>query len=673
MRLQLISWNGHNINDDSNYNAIISPGNSMPSAIANFLDMGGATPRYINKTIGGGYLTFFVIARGNIEQQRDELNEWFGITDTNVGTLLAEDLDNPGDTWHVKGYTITPPLATEGKPSQFAITLALNPVAWIKSTSDDTEFNITTSTETNSVTAGGNLKTNPVITITPKYEKGAISYRYRFFVAVHPPSIGFADLTNVKPYFQTIPVDLTPTGWDTAAIVTAGDMLPSGNDIRVIVNGIEQPRWFGGGGINSADTHVWTYLSMSSYTEMSLKTALDNSTTPTSIEIECYGLRTAAFDKVPSTLLIGSEIISYSQMSIETISATPQWSRWRITFSGLVRGVHESSKATHALDDEVHQIANEVWIVYNDPDAAAPDEGINDKPPFDLVNSTNSLWIYDGVFSVTGANSPLGHSQTPIQNGPGTLYTDEGNDGSLEGNFSDPWEVVGLKLKSILISGIAYSDTTSKPTWKFVTTTPIDSVQYSGRRYRSGSQSGVAYVGYPSSGKQGGVIQLAILAEPSTTAVWENFSDTVNYPNIAVTTFLVTMSGGLGTTLPLAESLTEINNLEITPRYPVVVFTPTAIINASYTLSGYIENSVNGHRINFRNIPMLIDMVLTIDCENMTAEMSDGREMRPYLQFDGAIREEWMELEPGENPIVFYDEDTSDVDVVFSINYRNTI
>lgn len=672
MRLKVTSWNGHLINDGTNYESVISPGNAMPISTPNFIDMGESFPLLTGKTLGLGYFTFHIVLRGNVETQRDELNKWFDVSDPDYGILLAEDLDT-GDDWYLTGTPVAPPMLENEKISKYSISLALKTPYWTTDLTEDTEFNIGSATETNTVAAVGNSKTLPIITISPRYEKGVVSYKHRFFVAVHPPSIETSDINNVKPRTQTIPVDLTPSGWDTAAIVLAGDMLPSGDDVKVVVNGLETPRWFGGGGINDADTHVWSYLTMPSYTKMLLKTSMDNTTTPSEIVVECLGFRTAEFDRVPGTLLTGSELITYTGISVQSINVTPQWATWRITFTGLVRGVHESSKATHSIDDEVHHIANEVWVIYNNPDADAPDGSINDKPPFDLATSTNTEWIYDGAFSVTGASNPLSHSLTPVYNGPGTVYTNTENDGSLEGNFSDPWEVIGLKLKSIMVSGIVYSDTSSKPMWSLIASTPIDSIEYEGQRYRSGALGGTAYVGYPGTGKFGGIVQLAVLALPSAAETWEPFTDTVNFPDTAITTFIFSMSGGLGTTLPLAEALVEINYLKLTVRYPVEVFTPTAVINTSYTLSGYIENSNNDHKITFRDIPMLIDMVLTIDCENMTAEMSDGRDMRPYLQFDGAVREQWMELEPGNNSIVFYDAETSDVDVTFFVDGKSTI
>ncbi|MBI3165169.1 MAG: hypothetical protein HYZ24_10840 [Chloroflexi bacterium] len=673
MRLRLTTWNGVSINNASFYATVpIGVGNGVQAAQPSLLDMGDKPPLMTGKTLQATLYTFHVQLLGTTdaqyESQRDTLTNLFSALDPEYYDLVGEDIDDDDAEWSLTGTTVSSPTIVPEALNLYVITIAVKKPYWAKVESDETTFFVTSDTEDNDVEVAGNLVTQPVITFTPRTAKGSAGIQ-RFFVAIHPPAFPVGGLRA----WQRTPIDLTPSGWDTAAEILAGDMLADGADVQVTVNGIVQPRWFGGGGIDDADTHVWTHLSFPGYPTMSLKTALDATTTPTSIQVQHDDSSLSAFGKTPNRLLAGTEIISYNSCTWEFVpdGASPH-RKMLWTFSGLTRGAYNTTKASHSIDDEVHQVANEIWISWGDPDAVAPDEALNEKPAFDLENSTNETWIYDGRFSVEGSDNRLNWSNTPYKNGPGTLYTKEGNDGSSESNDADPWEVIGMKLKSILSGGTVLNDVTSKPAWKVVPSVGYFSVTYEGRYYRSGAEAGILSVGYQ--GNRGAYVPYSVIDPPVAEDTWEDFSGSFNPPNPYRGVFIVWLTGALGTTLPLPEAMAEINYLELELLYvPVVFIPPTIPASTVYILSGYIRNLENDHRILFRNIQMQIDAVLTIDCVNMTAMLSDGRDARPYLQFDGEIREEWMDMIGGTNTIQFYDADTNNIEIKFVTNGRNTI
>lgn len=673
MRLRLKSWNGVSLNDTSfECTTPVGAGNGTGAAQPTFVDMGDKYPVLSGKLLSGSLLTFQVGLKGTTDEtrevQRDALYATFDVTDPEFGVLIGEDVDDGDEEWSITGLVVTPPMLVGGAVlNRYNITIALKVPYWSKVTADETSFTVTSDTETNEVVADGNVRSNPVITIQPKSVKGAANFQ-KFFVAIHPPPVGLGQTV----YYTRQMMDLTPSGWDTATLIAGGDMEADGRDIVVTVNGVAQPRWFTG--INTADTHVWTYVSAPFYPQLVLKTALDSSTTPSTIQIQFADSELPSFSKTPCCLLLGTELVTYTELQAwEYVPNSTDPNRQKLwILSGITRGAYNTTKAAHLVGSEVHQVHNEIWVSWGDPDATVPDEALNEKPAFNLELSSNDQWVFDNQFSVEDATSPLGWSKTPYRYGPGLTYTKAENDGISEANDSDPWEVLGMLLKSIQSGSTVLNDVTSKPAWKVSTQSGFSHVYYEGQRYRSGSQGGVLTVGYQ---KSGGVYYgVQVIDSPVAAETWEPFSGEFDFPVSYHGVFLVWFTGALGTTLPLPFALAEITHLELDMLYPPSIFIPTTIApSTGYVLSGYIENEENGHRITFLNVQMQVDDILTIDCVNMEATLSDGRDARPYLQFNGTVREEWMELLGGSNSIVFYDAGTDEVDITFSVSGRNTV
>lgn len=643
MRLQLQYWDAdgedYAINDGTNYESVIHPSVVMPSATANFIDLGQSFPILAGKTLTGGFFTFTVNVKGSLETRRDELNSWFRVDDFTFRKLTALDLDDSNRVWYLEGYPVTPPILADQSASKYTITLALKEPFWFEDTEQTNSWNVGSSTETNTITVRGNVPTLPTFEITPNAAKGTPTNNYKFFVGVYPPGYWSSDVA--------FPVDLTPAGWDTAALVTASKMNSNGYDVDVMVDGVSVDRWFGGGGINDTDTHVWAHLLFKPSMAMTLRVALAGSGTPSSILLNY----TAPFQTMPSkgTIRVGNEFIAYTGLTYNNVY---------VTLTGLTRAAKGSSIAAHSYGAAAYWIQHDVWIVYGDPAADAPTINESNKPAFDLTDSTNDEWVYYKFSSDAGVTGTA-KAMSPQRIYGGIFYN-----GTHATSSAQPYPVVGLGRASTLNGNVVLSDTTSKPTWAFFCYAGISEFAANGEKYRSGSLFGTLTF-------QSKDTVYNTQSSPASAATWTSFSVSLTCTD-EPTSVWFRFTGGIGTTLPLPVSYAELSDATITIANPVEIYTPVAEAQ-NYQFNGYIKNDETGDIITFDKLATKTAETITIDCEDMEVYSTDGKRIRGMISFDGDKRDDWMTLLSGSNVLRFYDLNTTDVDIVTTWRGRNTI
>lgn len=639
MRLELSTYDTHAINDTTNYNAVIQPGNAMPSATATFIDLGRSNPILAGKVLDGGYFTFTIILRGNVETQRDELNKWFRPNDFTFRKLVALDKDNADKDWYLEGYPVTPPMIGDS-PTKYTVTLALKQPYWIESDLNTNTWQVTGDTETEVMTNVGNVYALPKIVLTPNHAKGSNLIKFKKFIAIHTSGYG-----------GTFPVDITAAGWDTATIVAAGNMLASGDDVVVYLNN-QKPtdRWFGGGGIDSATTGIWINMTFTPTNKMTLYDALDNSTTPVTMQVELTGGDRFSRVSFPDNgmLLIGSEIITYSSYTVDTGGRNSL-----ITFWLTKRFTNGSAVASHSVGDDVFWLENTVWIAYGNPDAIAPVQNDDFKPVFDLSTSTNAHWDYL-VFGNSGASQEMG----PYQSGKGTYYTDTRGAGMVV-----PYVVAGLKLESIISGGGVISDLTVKPSWVFRHPGGVSNITANGEKYRSAALFGTCTI-------EAGITVYYTEATPASPAGWEAVAMNVDMA-ANPEQFYFKFTGGLGTTSPPPTAFVELGDAVITIYDPPTIAGLTA--GANYNFNGTIKNNGTGDIINLNNILTKTGDTVTIDCETKEVYLINGNRIRSSISFSGNKRDEWLTLESGANSIIFTDVGTDDLTIVTTWRGRSTI
>jgi len=645
MRLRLYSWDGHQIDDTTNYNAVIEPGNAMPAATATFIDLGQGDPILAGKVLDGGYFTFVIVLRGNVETQRDELNKWFRTNDFTFRQLLAYDLDSGNKDWYLEGYPVTAPMISEGSTAKYSITLALKQPYWIEADENTDTWSVTADTETQTITAVGNIPALPKFEITAVQAKASNDLKYKTFYAIHTSGWGA----------QKIPIDITGGGLDTATLTTA-KMRADGYDVGININGVYVDRWFGVGAhaFDTAATTIWVNMNFTPAPSMTLSVTLPNNDTVPATLKAAY---TSASISLPqnSTLQIETELITYSSYTVDTATKI-------ITFVPTLRAAKGSSYAGHSAGVAVYWIENEVWLTYGNSSATVP--SINDtvKPILDLENSVNGSWKYLLFGSSTGLRSGVpkkGGNSTDADN----FYT------GSHGASADPFTEVGLKLASLLRMGHVVINSAGI-FWNFNHSGGISNFAANGDKYRSGAN-------FPSStlvlnSVPNGTIYDTITS-PTLAATWEPVTVNEACADNPANVYLF-MAGGIGTTLPIPYALIELQDVTLTIYAPPTI-TAMGVEQANYKFTGSLVNdtSTGDESILFNNLLTKTAVKLTIDCDTQEIYSADGKRLRGMIQFGGPKRDEWMSLLPGANSIIFTDVGTVEVTIVTKWRGRNTI
>lgn len=178
-------------------------------------------------------------------------------------------------------------------------------------------------------------------------------------------------------------VELTGGGWDHVAEVTASRSLSSGDDVRVLVDGVEVPRWDGGGSStswNDTGTKIWANLNFSPGLDAELLSTITDSAPATNGSLEVVRNSHQEFPD-EGYLLLGSEVIRYTG---KTATA----------FTGITRGARGTTAAAATAGDRIWWVERRVQLMYGYTNAPAPESRDERKPMIDLDASTNTSHVW---------------------------------------------------------------------------------------------------------------------------------------------------------------------------------------------------------------------------------------------------------------------------------------
>lgn len=507
--------------------------------------------------------------------------------------------------------------------------------------------------DTHTITVGGNQPTNPTITITPGVPIDY--YPFSFYMKNYNPINAL----------QTDAIDITNGGWDTATLVTAGDMLSSGNDVRVLVDGIEVPRWFGGGGMNSATTKIYIRLvwQAGSGTILKLRTALSGVTTPLRIEFQVSKAVKAFLATLPlsGTIRVGNEEISYRNLSSALCQAD--------IVSREIRG---TSIAAHSVGDVAYWVQYDIRIIWGNAGASAPVYDETYKPQWDLNSGTNSQRTYNsttGFADVAGLRAGA-WKPTPIDDGKGNLsrvYT--ATQGAIP--VSDPATVMGMEIASYLSQGKAYPDT-GHMAWIYEHPAGIVSVESDGKKFKSFSNTlwpVTSPYGFQLQSSTNGSKWVREWNEtaPSVANTYEDITNDSVETLPANTKYVRYDFYGSANGLVANFIRGEINE-------SIVILTSANLIQVgfndaetSYQLSLEIRNNRTEESI-FVDYPAAEGIPLIIDTDDFTVTYKGLNAIRG-LSWDG-IRTRWLRLLPGENELQFFSSVGSVMQIQTSYNRK---
>src|SRR5581483_1217480 len=297
----------------------------------------------------------------SLSYMREQLKQWFPVgEDYTPHQLIAQDIEDSNRQWYLSGIPVS---VDQNDAGEFQVTIALSDPVWRVATASTTgNFAVNANPTTKNLTVIGNVPAQPVITIAPQSARTG-SYSYKRYVKIYNST------TKAFP-FAVSTVDITFGGLDTAALVTAVKALANGDDFRVYVDGNEIYRWFGTGtkAFNQTGTLVWCNIPHSPGQVGTLLGALPNNGTAVTVTFKKTAANLVVLKALAAAInqafIIGNEIFTYSRANVDLVN-------YQITSCN--RAQKTTSFAAHSAGDSVTWIEHDVWVLYGNSSASAPD------------------------------------------------------------------------------------------------------------------------------------------------------------------------------------------------------------------------------------------------------------------------------------------------------------
>lgn len=629
--MKLKSWNGNAINDGTNYNAAwggFAP-HGLPPLRSNAVDRHGLWPKLSSVTRPGRVLSFTVYVRSGGSSA--QLTSWFDPEDETAKQLIVEDAAGGNDRYVMaicEGLDEVPFRA--GKAYLVTVRVDGDP-RWRETTATTDSWGITATGQTKNLTNNGKDDAYPVLEVMPTSSKSSgFTKKRQIFVR-----------WRVASTYSKYPIDITNDSFDTAAEIAGSDMQADGDDLRVYLNGSEIDRWLDG--INTTTTKVWCNLDFQPAIEGTLGTAIASSGSITSIDFSAMTL--GAFASLPYSgiVVIDSEAFSYTSRNLQTMK-----------LEGITRNVKATSLAAHSAGATIWWLQHDLVIYYGDSSLSAPSVDDNYKPIFNLSTSTNTSWDYDEFGEEDGLRT--GAWQFVNTTNSSQKYTANQN------TDADPWTEIGI-ANNILGYGLSYAR------WELTNPCGITNANFQNGEKRSESNTSAWYATIQSRDAGGAFTLEDTIAAPSTTSVWESWSDNEVITAGAVTV-LLQLQRAKG--VPASEDqMIEVADVTITLNSSN---TPTVTIGSeqtNYPLTARITNNNTGQAI-YLTFGMEIDEELQIDTDDKTVVyLKDNTNQFSALALIGGARRDWLKLAPGVNEIQFDDTGTGNVTIGFSWEERH--
>lgn len=632
MQLRLLTWNSHDI-QSSDYKAVVTDDGQFVNLSARpvFVPRAAQFPFLAGTSIPDHLFTFKIQLLGDYRTQREIIKAWFNILDQQEHALVAEDVLDSDKQWVLYGI----PIRVVGEEKNLlVITLALRDPVWRSVDTEEEEWNITGSGQTKAVTFGGNLPAQPKFTITPTGARTG-GYTYRLWKPVYLP-----DTATCSAY--RYPLDLTDGGMDTAAL-TPAKMQADGDDLRVMVDGLQVDRWLAD--MDTDHTKVWSNLNLPMPVTALLRTDIADSGAVDTIDLTASAavLRSlaSASNKV---LLIDDEAFNYTAINEATSQAT-----------GVTREQKDTAAAAHTAGDDVRLIPLDVWILYGNATATAPDVDDNNKPPFDLSASTNTSWVFTSFYS---AVSPL-----PAAWAPGVVYTLGKLSGVYTGDqlaLAEPATFLGLVMKAWQSGGYTRGET-AELAWSFFHPCGITHVTYAGEVYGIASPT-LRGLEKSLDGKTWVTVENETLDANS----WDAFSHAATALGATYKYLRWVLKGSTASAVPTAAIQIEAP-LTLTLDAAAVPVVGSTSETAFYYLNLTLSNGTVSFTASY---PVLLNESVIVDCGQKTVKLADGTELFGAFS-KSSVRDSWMDCGPGAVTFTATDTGMSAVTVDMEWEERN--
>ena len=634
MKFYPYSYNGVLINNGTpNYTSRFSKFGLTPARPIYTKRSGGTQyAAYAGKELGGGQWQMNIFCHGTLTAQDSTLKALFDTADTSTHVLVVTpNADGTGTQWYVDAAVIGfDPI--DG--ANIRVTFALrDPVMKTVATTTESTWAVTASGQTDVTTINqGNLEAYPIYEITPTGSKSGNSYKYRRFIEI---------INNKSWAFNNYPIELLGS-LNTSTLVAASKMLASGFDSRIFVDDAEEEdRWLDGW--NGATSKAWININLAAKQTFTLKTAIGTAGAIASVDVN------EDISRMPDTgiIKIDSERLTYTAKNIAAK-----------TFTGITRGAHESTAATHLAAAAVTWIEHSIYFYHGDLDATAgPATDNTRKPMFNLNTSTNTSWDYDEFWS----NDPRSAEWQPVPSPlaavthvyTGNQYTE-----------AEPAIEVGMLGGRIDALGAAaptswiLTHPAGITNWNFANGQKYNLILGESYLYYNTAVTPLAY----------STTWTGIYAIPATTVAntWQAWSDSralgATYYHIAIQ-----VKTKNAARVECADITLTLDSANVPTR------TLGSEVTSVYDLNAVLKNDTTGESITIRT-QLEQNQTLRIDTLNKTVTyLKDNSNRFPAMLLTGSnfVRAQWLRLIQGANTLSYTDANTGNVSVVIKWQGRN--
>lgn len=627
MKLVPFTFNGGTLNNGSTLLAVLqTEGQLIPSTNIIEVSRTNNFPEYAGKEFESKLLPVFINMPSGGSTLVDTVNEILDTTDTTERVFVCKDSANSNKEWYVNA--VVKRQVDYGPNHSEYVLYAADPV-WRSVTGGSASIAATTTPGTVAGTVDGNRIAYPVITITPTSAKTG-SYAYKRFIEAYNPSTTQA--------LTAYPVNLVDNGsgtavWNSGALVAGGTISSAaGNDVRIVIDNTEVPRWFGA--FNTATTTVWGNVSLKPSVGITLRENLGTANV-SEILFQKNQANHRALTKLPASGVLrtpSGERIAYTE-------CTPK--DYKVAGT-ITRATRNSVAGTVAAGGTVFWLEHDIYMLYGNSVVGAPDQDDNFQPAISLTDSNNLTHKWNEFGEVDGLRS-LSWKPAVISSRGKESYTYGGNHGTTD---TDPFTDMGMAAKGYIYGNRAQSESCNI-VWELNHPVGGTQIVYNGEYYKATS----SYPGYRRIMRAkagGGYSTITNLSAPTTAGSWESFAGTSTL-SAAYPRWQWNLQGGLSAITDNVAYL-EINDftLSLSPtNMPVVTM---AAEEANYQLDMTIENATTGEAIDVSYI-MALNKTITLDCATNTATYDDGQPAASAVETNSA-RDYWLHLQPGANSIV---------------------
>lgn len=714
--LRIVSWDGHAINDQENFEA------SIPIEVSPLADMAlesveraDAYPAFANKRLAGKLWTLnIVVNAGNIS----DLMKWFNPKDKTPRAFVVEDTVTETE-WYVMAVTGNMP---SFRVKKAVVQLYAADPVWRSVEEVEEVWNITASGQTLELTNSGNVDAYLKLDVKPTSQKSGWYYRHRFPVRAYHTNVtalknraivaivdtaalvSDATISNQVNFGAgysaaalSIAIDTSvggglPTGGGMCYNVTTGEQIkytsinagvmtiPSGgrgwggttaqsiadnqvlrlsrcrvdgNDVRLFNQGIELERWLND--MNTSTTEVWSEgLDFEKDVTMTLSGSIASSGTVDEILVKDTATNRAKLALLPE----GGGLVEVISGGVAEVFVYDGRDVDSLSISVTARQARGSSMALHSDGDTIRWRQFDLWIYcgYADATSAPEVDDVTKKPACDLSSSNGTLTFSE--FGNVARTRPFSWQLQRIRSlsGKSKVYT--GDHGAAE----DPMTELGLKLACKQVNGI-WQPEDGAVMARFYDPGGFTSKSGSGEKYRTGNDW-AATAGFVKSKNGRNWVDVASISKPSAALAWQAWTLSSTAIGSSYKHVGMILEGSLRGRIANNENAVEANTMTLVLASPVVV--EVGARQDMYSLDGEFEVQETGDALGLA-WSMATGETLYMNSVTRKITHEDGTNAFRARKTNSR-RLDWLAIPPGVSTLEF--RETGAVGLQVTVHYE---